>query len=90
MKPSIGRTVIVKNFSSNGTGEQPAVITRVWSGDMDPADGKPCGINVMVLPDCGTPQARSSLMLFESRAAYEAANVLSPLPGPVCFWPDRI
>lgn len=84
MKPSLGRTVIVKGLQSNGSDEHPAVITRVWS-DKDTADA-PVLVNLTVFPDCGDPKVRGSVKLFDSREA-----VVVDYPNEVvAFWPDRV
>jgi hypothetical protein len=56
MKPSIGRIVLFRQLSSNGTVEHPAIINRVWSDDM---------VNLMVFPDCGEPICKTSVHLDE-------------------------
>ena len=50
--PSVGRVVLVTGVSSNGVDVQPAIITRVWNPDC---------VNVMVLPDSGSPHPRTSI-----------------------------
>ncbi|MBI2313572.1 MAG: hypothetical protein HYU77_13815 [Betaproteobacteria bacterium] len=88
MKPSVGRICIAKNIESNGTDEHPAIINRVW-GTHDPADGHAVSVNVTVFPDCGGPQSRPSVSLFETRE--KALAFLETQNGKpvVCFWPDR-
>ena len=50
--PCVGETVIVHTAEQhNGSFEHPAIVTRVWSDDT---------INVMVMPDDGTPFAMTS------------------------------
>lgn len=88
MKPSIGRTVIVKGIQSNGVDEHPAVINRVWDGG-DTAEGFRC-VNVMVFPDGGTPTCRTSVPLCDDR---EKALAIVPSPNDtnaVAFWPERV
>lgn len=53
--PSIGRIVIFSDAASDpakGTTRSAAVITHVWSATM---------VNLMVLPDMGTPVGKSSV-----------------------------
>jgi hypothetical protein len=81
MKPSIGRTVIVKGaIVSNGIDEHPAVINRTWGG-VDPG----AAVNVMIFPDCGQPTCRTSIPFFPDRGGAEVSGF------PVtCFPPDRV
>jgi hypothetical protein len=102
MKPSLGRIVIVKGFESNGTDEQAAIITRVWS-DQDPADGEPVCVNLVVFPDCAQARlaggesapgfgaiSRSSVKFYESRqAALDALATLNYKPT-VAYWPPKV
>lgn len=53
-----GDIVIVRGHQSSGSNEQPAVVTRVLGTAL------PCRVNVMVLPDCGTPVAQGSVMAY--------------------------
>ena len=83
MKPSIGRTVIVRGIESNGANEHPAVITRVW-GPGDPAAGDDVRVNVTVFLDAHAPQNWGSVRLCESQEEAERIG------GPVsAFWPPR-
>jgi len=84
MRPSIGRTVIVKGplVASNGTDRAPAIITRAW-GDQDTQLG-PVAINLQAFPDAGTPVSLTSVLLFESEAAAG-----DPGQYAVAFWPAR-
>lgn len=88
MKATIGRTVIIKNCHSNGSYEQPATITRVWSGHG--TEHGPVGINVTVFPDGGQPTNLSSVMLYHDRAAAEAVLAVSEGKPFVAFWPERV
>lgn len=87
MKPSIGRIVIVKDTRnpSNGTAEQPAIVTRVW-GAGDPADNPGCGvrINATVFPDLAAPRHAPSISLFETEDEAKASGVM-----PCAWWPGR-
>jgi len=88
MKPSIGRIVIVKGaVKSNGTDEHPAIINRVFDPNFDPASGGHGYVNTTVFPDCGSPVCATSVNLFETREAAEAAMKAGSLR--VAFWPDR-
>lgn len=88
MKPAIGRIVIVRNFHSNGSGDQPAVINRTW-GDGDTAEGPIC-VNVCVLPDCGTPTCLTSVPLYDSREAADRYLISMVGHAPrIAHWPDR-
>lgn len=78
--PSLGRTVIVRNHGL-GTGDAPAVITRIW--------GPKC-VNLQVLPDCNAPTCKTSVPLFQTED--EAADYLAGMVGHtpiVAFWPTR-
>lgn len=93
MKATLGRIVIAKNLPSNGADEQPAIINGVWSEGTGPLESD-C-VNVMVLPDCGVPECRTSVYLFADRARAEEYIAQQtkdyPLSKPfVCFWPDRV
>lgn len=57
MKPSIGRIVLFRTEHSNGTGEHPAIINRVWSDNC---------VNLTVFPDCGAPVSKTSVLQNES------------------------
>ena len=41
MKPSIGRIVIHRGISMNGTRQHPAIITRVWDDETGEPSGPP-------------------------------------------------
>lgn len=85
MRPSIGRTVIVKGpaVASNGSDRAPAIITRLWS-EQDTAAG-PIAINLQAFPDAGTPVALTSVLLFETEAAAGDAETYA-----VAFWPAKV
>lgn len=86
MKPSIGRTVIVHGIHSNCAPETAAIVTRVWS-NKDTAEA-PVLVNLTVFPDCSEPQARGSIMLYDTRElALAAANSTNQV---VAHWPERI
>ena len=89
MKPAIGRIVLVLNFVGHGSQhEQPAIINRVWGGG-DTSQG-PQGVNLCVLPDCGEPTCKTSVMLYDSREAAE--RYLATMVGHhplVAYWPER-
>lgn len=88
MTPSVGRIVhvIVSPRENNGADVAPAVITRVWNEQ---------GINVRVLLDGPDTPWRTSVPLYESREALEAANAQMVISGGVrpplfgAFWPPR-
>lgn len=85
MRPSIGRTVIVKGkaVASNGTEICPAIITRPWD-NQDTKDG--CvAVNLMAFPDAGTPIALTSVCLYDTE---EAAG--DPGSYAVAFWPPKV
>ncbi|MES2347044.1 MAG: hypothetical protein V4641_05675 [Pseudomonadota bacterium] len=84
MKPTIGRTIIVKGgpAAKNGTDRAPAVITRVWN-DTDTRNG-PAMVNATMFCDLSTPQVVGSMPLFDDEAQADAANT-----APVAFWPER-
>mgnify|MGYP007007269948 CR=1 FL=1 len=79
--PTIGRIVIVKGFSSNNSDEQPAVVTRVFAPDY---------VNLMVMPDAGSPVARTSVRLFENKEQAEQFQALQNQPVLAAFWPARV
>lgn len=85
MRPSIGRTVIVKGpaVASNGVDRAPAIITRVW-GDQDTQAG-PIAVNLQAFPDAGTPRVLTSVMLFETEEAVDAQVTYA-----VAFWPAKV
>jgi hypothetical protein len=87
MKATIGRTVILHGIFSNGSAEHPAIINRAWS-DRDTAEGPVC-INVTVFPDCGEPQCKTSVYLFETKELAHAHHFENP-HAPVCYWPPRV
>lgn len=81
MKPSIGRTVIVRNHFCGSSDDAPATITRVLD------DGN---LNLQVLPDCWAPTIKINVPLFDDEVA--AAVHLAQYPGHtpiVAFWPAR-
>lgn len=88
-QPSLGRIVIVPADPAvnNGGAEAPAVITRVWSPGM---------VNVRVLLDGRDVLWRTSLTLYPSRGAYDAARaqrdaeIPSQIGRPMhaAWWPD--
>lgn len=89
MKPTIGRTVIVRGSPAefNGATEAPAIITRVWS-KRDTRDG-PVLVNLTVFADLVDPLMVASVHLFDS--ADEAAIYRGANPGStVAFWPERV
>ena len=89
MKPGIGRIVIVKGaITSNGSNEHPAIINAVFDKNFDPANGDRGYVNTTVFPDCGTPTCITSVNLFETREAADAAMIAGV--SPVAFWPDRV
>jgi hypothetical protein len=53
MKPSIGRIVLFRSETSNGSTEHPAIINRVWSDVC---------VNLTVFPDCGAPVSKTSVV----------------------------
>lgn len=89
MKPTIGRVVIVRNFHSNGSADQPAVINRVWGGG-DPAIDGPQAVNLCVLPDCGMPTCLTCVPLYDSREAADRylATMVGHAPR-IAHWPER-
>lgn len=88
MKASIARLIIVLGHSSNGSEEQPAIITRAWS-EQDTKDG-PVLVNATVLPDCSEPVVQGSIKLFDSRDEAVAYRTGATLPEKVAFWPPRV
>lgn len=86
MKLAMGRTVIVKAWgeSFNGFDEAPAIITRVW-GTGDTSDG-PQSANLMLLPDCSAPHARTSVSVYDSKEL-----ALAGCMGQTVAWvPERV
>lgn len=79
--PSLGRIVLAvcPQAKSNGADVAPAIITRVWGEHQ--AGG--WTVNVMVLPDSGTPVAATSVRLFEDEEAARAN-------GFAAYWPPRV
>lgn len=91
MKPTIGRTVIVRNLHGAASSDEAGMVTRVH-GSIDPADGQYAMVNVSVLADgCSTVICKSSVPLFETRALADAyLRVVTPGHAPtVAHWPDR-
>jgi hypothetical protein len=88
-QPSVGRIVhvIVDPIQNNGTDVAPAVITRVWNEQ---------GVNLRVLLDGESTLWRTSVPLYESRDALEAANAQMVISGGArpplfgAFWPPRV
>jgi hypothetical protein len=66
MKPSLGRIVLYRSFSSNGVQEHPAMINRVWSDIC---------VNLVVFPDCQAPVTKPSVTQNESLAEGDQSNV---------------
>lgn len=85
MIPRIGRTVIVTGYSSNGATDQPAIITRTYSSK-DTREGA-AAVNLTILPDCGMPVLRSSVMLFETRHEADAWR-FGNVHAIAAFWPE--
>ena len=79
----IGRIVLLLGEESNGSNEQPAVITRIL-GKGDPENS--VYVNVMVLPDAGIVHSATSVLLFSNReGAEQFQKAGSPhLPVPIC------
>lgn len=84
MIPTIGLTVIVTGYSSNGAEEHPAVITRSWS-TRDTREGA-AAVNLTIFPDQCMPVLRSSVMLFETRDEARAW-LHGNLHAIAAFWP---
>jgi hypothetical protein len=83
MTPSKGRIVhiIVDPKTNNGDDVAPAVITRVWNEQ---------GINARVLLDGPDMPWVTSVPLYESREALEAAYAqTATAPRFGAFWPPR-
>lgn len=70
-RPSLGRIVIYRGLESNGSNEHPAIVNRVWTPEC---------VNLTVLPDCGTPTAKTSVLPIDP-ANKEATG---------WFWPPRV
>lgn len=72
--------VILKGHYANGSDEHPAVVTRVWSqmGDRHL-------VNLTAFPDACAPESRTSVYLFASRDAMQAAGL-----SYGAFWPERV
>lgn len=88
MKATIGRMVVLHNLFSNGSNDQPAMITRVWS-DRDTRDG-PVAVNLTVFLDAvATPQLRSSVMLFDT-AEQAREHCAGRMGMQAAHWPDRV
>lgn len=82
MRPGLGRIVIVRTPSaSNGAYEHPAIITRAWGND--DTRNAPQLVNVMVLPDCGTPYPLTSVTLYNHPA------LAASISAPCAWWPER-
>jgi|SRR5579871_3494569 len=88
-QPTIGRTVIVKGFHSNGSDEHPAVITRVHGLVGDCGYGDQYCVNVTLFPDASSPSFFISMYLFESREQAEEYRRFSQYSA-IAFWPDRV
>lgn len=87
MKPSIGRTVVVKGVESNGATEAPGIITRAWSSQ-DTKSGS-VAVNLTVFPDHAPPICLSSVMLFETEEqACAYRGELASLA--VAHWPTPV
>jgi hypothetical protein len=81
MKPSIGRTVIVKGFVSNGSDEHPAIVNRAWSESR---------INVTLFPDCHAPVSLTSVLFVNDREAADKYLMDQSHESAVAFWPERV
>lgn len=56
--PCLGETVLVGTLEQhNGSSEHPAIVTKVWDNHV---------VNVMVMPDAGTPFAMTSVVRNET------------------------
>ena len=86
MRPSIGRTVIVRSAAveSNGMKIAAAVITRVWR-DSDTRN-EPAFVNTMAFPDFGQPTVVGSVDLYDTEVEATAAKG----DGPAAWWPERV
>jgi hypothetical protein len=87
---SQGSIVIVKNVHSNGINTQAAIVTRAWGQDIGQADASVAGelVNLVVLPDAGTPQIYTSVPFLGS---YEDAEQDSQFDSGriVCYLPKE-
>ena len=84
--PQIGSTVIVRGIQSNGATEHPAIITRAWS--TQDTDRGAVAVNLTVLPDCGAPLLRTSVMLFS--AEHQALEYCGGKNNAVAaYWPAK-
>ncbi len=72
MKISIGRVVVVRGVSSNGSNEHPALVNRAWA-DHDTIDG-PVLANLTVFPDMGAPKCLGSVTVYDALAEAMAAQ----------------
>jgi hypothetical protein len=76
----IGQPVVFKgDLICNMMDVQAAMITGVWDGSNR--------VNLIIFPDQQQPQARSSVLFFESQVAAEAhrpANFHPPVCWPAC------
>lgn len=89
MKPTIGRTILVKGIASNGSNIHPAIVTRVWS-DADPRDlSQTVLVNATVFPDSAPPVSRGSIRMLETEAEAEAVTAGASSGQIVAFWPPR-
>lgn len=82
-KPSIGRIVIAAILPemNNGSGEAPAIITRVWGQRPDGG----WTVNIRIFPDNpGSEIVATSVHLTEEKP--EGA----PAHGRACWWPPRV
>lgn len=78
--PSPGRIVTVRGLESNGSSQQPAIITRLWG-----TYGDTLVVNLTVIPDDDLPYPRPNVPFFQTSEEAEASG------HPVCcFWPDRV
>lgn len=88
MVPTIGRDVILHGHYANGTGDHPAKITRVWTGDFDTTRGPAC-VNLTVFGDGELPHFRTSVMLFETREQ-ALAHCAGSTGVLAAHWPVRV
>jgi hypothetical protein len=87
MKPSIGRVIITKGIDANGSRVHPAIVNRVWS-DAEPSEATFL-VNVTVFPDCGAPQPRGSIRMFDSEELADAHLATLSYSEVVGYWTAR-
>lgn len=79
MNPTLGRTVHVVGYTSNGSNTHPGIVTRAWS--------ETC-VNLTLFPDNGGPLCMTSIRFEQTQPLAEAYSAQSG--QPCAYWPQRV